>query len=238
MCPDCGSGNGLEGNVLNHRCCWCADGGRVRNSRGLSEPCPKCAGASANPEIVPNPVARMRIPLRFRDATFETWKPDNGSPRIRSRNFAITWPPKKPFLTLTGAKGTGKTTLAIAVLKEVSSRHGITGQFWPITDLLARLRATADPERATESESEVLDQMYRVPLLVLDDWGAHKATDFAEDRLFTIVDARYREMRPTVITTNTNLSELDSRVKSRLSDAAVCDIVQFSGKDMRPEATR
>lgn len=178
----------------------------------------------------------MRLPLRYAGTTFDVWKPHNGGPRLRCMSYVADWPPSKPHILLTGNKGTGKTTLSIAILKAAHEKHGVTGQFWPVTDLLARLRATADPDRATESEGDILDQMRRIPLLVLDDWGAHKATDFAEDRLFTIIDYRYRDMRPTVVTSNTDLVDLDSRVKSRLADAAVAQIVQFTGKDMRPEA--
>ena len=234
-CDDCGNPNGLDGRATAHQCCWCADGGRVRAASGYI-PCPSCSGRAANPDIQENPTARMRLPLRYAETTFGTWLPSNGSPRVRCMSYVSEWPPSKPHLLLTGNKGTGKTTLSIAILKAAYEKHRIAGQFWPVTDLLARLRATADPDRAVESEGEVLDQMVRVPLLVLDDWGAHKATDFAEDRLFTIIDQRYRDMRPTVVTTNTDLVDLDSRVKSRLADSAVAQIVQFTGKDMRPEA--
>lgn len=235
-CEDCGNPNGMDGVAANHRCCWCADGGRVRVAPGKYAPCPACRGGSANPEIAVNPQERMRLPLRYAGTTFDVWKPHNGGPRLRCMSYVADWPPSKPHILLTGNKGTGKTTLSIAILKAAHEKHGVTGQFWPVTDLLARLRATADPDRATESEGDILDQMRRIPLLVLDDWGAHKATDFAEDRLFTIIDYRYRDMRPTVVTSNTDLVDLDSRVKSRLADAAVAQIVQFTGKDMRPEA--
>lgn len=234
-CPNCHSQAGLGDEQLAHSCCYCADGGRVRVRDGVIL-CPQCTGQAANPTIQENPIERMRIPMRYRDTTFKTWLPDNGSPRLRCQGYAIEWPPKKPFLFLSGNKGTGKTTLGIAVLKAAQERHGVIGQFWPVTDLLSRLRATADPDRATESESDVLTQMQRIPLLVLDDWGAHKATDFAEDRLFTIIDWRYRDMKPTVVTSNADLADLDHRVKSRLADYAVSETVRFTGKDMRPEA--
>lgn len=232
VCPGCGSDQGLDGQQVNHRCCYCRDGGRIRTGPGDYVPCPRC------PTVAVDQSPRLRIPTLFRGVSFSQWLPDNGAPRLRCQGYVNTWPPAKPFLFLTGVKGSGKTTLAVAVLKAVSERHGVVGQFWPVTDLLARLRATADSERATESEDDVLTQMRRIPLLVLDDWGAHKATDFAEDRLFTIIDYRYREMRPTIITSNTDLVDLDSRVKSRLSDAQVCNPVQFTGPDMRPGAGR
>jgi DNA replication protein DnaC len=178
----------------------------------------------------------MMLPAKFRDAEFAQWKPDNGTPRLRCQGYAAEWPPSKPFLVLFGNKGTGKTTLACAICRRVFADWKVRGQFWPVIDLLDRYRRTFDTDRATETLDEVDQQMRRVPLLVLDDYGAHKGTEFSEERLFALIDYRYREQKPTVITSNVGLIEMADRVRSRLTDTAVCQIVNFQGPDMRPGA--
>ena len=225
--------------AVNHRCCYCADGGRVRDPQrfGMSMICPKCSGSGAEVERVPLEDF-MRLPAKFRAVEFADWQPANGGPRLRCETFVAEWPPQKPFLLLTGNKGTGKTTLACAVIRGANGKHHARGQFWPVIDLLDRYRRTFDTDRATETLDEVDQAMRRVPLLVLDDYGAHKGSEFAEERLFALIDYRYREHKPTVITSNVGLIEMADRVRSRLTDTGVCLIVNFQGRDMRPEAVQ
>lgn len=237
-CRSCGLEAGLDAAIGHHRCCYCADGGRVRDPQrfGMSMLCPQCSGAGAmgEPEVAPE--VRMMVPGRFREVTFADWKPDNGTPRLRAQGYVAEWPPKVPLLVLTGNKGTGKTTLACAILRATAGRHGVRGQFWPVIDLLDRYRRTFDQDRATETVDEVDQQMRRMPLLVLDDYGAHKGTEFAEERLFALIDYRYREGKPLVVTSNVSLMEMQERVRSRFTDTAACQIVNFAGRDMRPTA--
>jgi DNA replication protein DnaC len=214
----------------------------VRLSRPVGHPefgravlCPACAGGSIPGAAPEKPVEeRMQLPARYRAAAFADWEPPNGIPRVRCQSYAAAWPPEKPLLFLTGEKGTGKTHLACAVLRAVAQRHGVAGRFWPVIDLLDRYRRASDPERATETVDDVDAAMRRVPLLVLDDLGAHRSTEFAEERLFALIDWRYREGQPLVVTSNVGLLELAPRVRSRLADTAVCQVVPFTGPDRRP----
>jgi len=128
----------------------------------------------------------------------------------------------------------GKTHLAAAVLRRIFEEHGKRGQFWPVIDLLDRYRATFDSERATETVEAIDQELRRAEVLVLDDFGANKATEWVEERLFRVVDERYRDMRPLVVTSNVGLLGLPDRVKSRFTDASVAQIAIFDGPDMRP----
>ncbi|MCR4340269.1 MAG: ATP-binding protein [Gemmatimonadaceae bacterium] len=228
----------MDGIAVNHRCCYCQDGGRVRDpwQFGMTVLCSRCSGGSTMAAEVRPPEERMMLPAKFRGAAFDQWQPVNGSPRVRCVGYTAEWPPSRPLLVLSGNKGTGKTTLACAILRTMFERHEVRGQFWPVIDLLDRYRRTFDTDRATETLDEVDQQMHRVALLVLDDYGAHKGSEFAEERLFALIDYRYRELRPTVITANVGLMEMADRVRSRFTDTAVCTIVNFAGPDMRPGA--
>lgn len=180
-----------------------------------------------------SPDKAMLIPWLYREAEFAKWLPANGSPRLRCQGYVAQWPPQAPLLFLTGGKGLGKTTLAVCVLKEAQQRYGVVGKFWPVVDLLDRYRRTFS-ETAVETADEIDEQMRKVPLLVLDDWGAHKGTEYAEERLYAIVDYRYREGCPLVVTTNVKPGELDSRVADRLAHAGVSTVVPFAGESRRP----
>ena len=178
--------------------------------------------------------ARMRIPMLHRRCIIETWAPENGRPRRLAEEYVSVWPPAKPLFLMTGEKGAGKTHLAAAVLRRIFEEHGKRGQFWPVIDLLDRYRATFDSERATETVEAIDQELRRAEVLVLDDFGANKATEWVEERLFRVVDERYRDMRPLVVTSNVGLLGLPDRVKSRFTDASVAQIAIFDGPDMRP----
>lgn len=76
-------------------------------------------------------------------------------------------------------------------------------------------------------------QLRQCAVLVLDDPGTHKSADRAEERLFRLIDERYRDLRPLVVTTNVGLMERPDRVESRLSDGSCSTLVNFTGPDRR-----
>lgn len=147
-------------------------------------------------------------------------------------------------LTLTGHVGTGKTHLAIGLVR-LACALGVAACFYTLPDLLARLKATygdddGDHRRHTrrESEADVLDELAAAPLLALDDLGVAKPTDWLRDRLYTLVDARYVARRPVISTANEDLPTLarylGQRVVSRLAGASL--ELTFEGQDYRLRA--
>lgn len=244
-CPRCERALPFDdfGRPVMHECCTCDDSHFVRFARrrgedgfGRAHPCLACAGSPALAESPERVAQRMRIPAKFREARISTWLPDNGRPRLAAQTYVVCWPPEKPLLLLSGTKGVGKTHLACGILHEVFERHGQRGQFWPVVDLLDRYRATYDEDRATETVEAVDAQLRQLAVLILDDFGAHKSSEWAEERLFRLIDERYRDLRPLVVTTNAGLLELPDRVKSRLSDGSCSTLVQVSGPDRRTGA--
>jgi DNA replication protein DnaC len=104
-------------------------------------------------------------------------------------------------LLLMGSTGVGKTHLAVAVLRELAESKGVRGAFWDFNELMREIRASYDPE-VRMTEAQVLDPIIRADLLVLDDLGAWKMTDWMNDTLFHILNQRYVHQRPSIITTN------------------------------------
>lgn len=141
---------------------------------------------------------------------------------------------EKNSLLLTGDVGTGKTHLAVAALREIMAK-GHTGLYWNVSELFRAIRAGFQED---EGDSDILEDCAAVDVLLLDDLGTHRNTDFVIDRLYTIVNRRYDTMRPIIATTNLGLTELfedfDKRIASRLFEMSFH--VQCLGGDYRLSA--
>jgi DNA replication protein DnaC len=119
------------------------------------------------------------------------------------------------WLLLQGKYGTGKTHLAAAIANFVLE-VGIQPMFITVPDLLDTLRfAYQDPEATFEERFEEIRQ---APLLIMDDFGTQNATAWAQEKLFQIINYRYVNKLPTVITTNLSMNEIEGRIRSRLED--------------------
>lgn len=220
-----------------HQCDYCHDGGRIRVTQdrrspefGISQPCPQCVGAvdGVEPEQPERTDQRMRIPRAFADADVARLD--------RQQRDAITEIvgeyPSQPMLVLYGNVGAGKTYAAVVALRESYHRTGKRGAFWPVIDLLERYRATFDADRAVESVATIDAEMRRTHLLVLDDLGKQKSSEWAEQQLFRLIDERHRERKPLIVTTNTPPENLDAALFSRLF-GSTSQVVEFQGADRR-----
>lgn len=167
----------------------------------------------------------------FRDKTFENFDRNvAGVSRAydEARKFARD---PKGWLLLIGPYGCGKTHLATAIANEVvRNRHPVL--FTIIPDLLDHLRSTFAPT-STIQYDELFEGVRKAGLLILDDLGTESATPWAREKLYQIFNHRYNERIPTVITTNRNLNEIDDRIRSRMTDAAFCKIVEIAAPDYR-----
>jgi DNA replication protein DnaC len=119
------------------------------------------------------------------------------------------------WLLIQGRYGCGKTHLAAAIANECVS-NGIPTLFLTVPDLLDTLRFTYDSQDTTFEER--FEQIRRAPLLILDDFGMQNVTEWAREKLFQILNFRYINHLPLVVTTNLALEEVEGRIRSRLSD--------------------
>ena len=137
------------------------------------------------------------------------------------------------WLLLSGGYGCGKTHLAAAIANFVVDL-GIPTLFLTVPDLLDALRfAYDDPESTFEKR---FDEIRSAPLLIMDDFGTQNATEWAQEKLFQILNFRYINKLPVVITTNLLLDEIEPRIRSRLEDPDMVTRVNIISPDYRRPA--
>lgn len=115
-------------------------------------------------------------------------------------------------IRLVGNYGCGKTHLTAAIIHRLAER-GIGGIFVVVPELLRAIRRGFN--QANEDSDRLVKLTEEAPLLVLDDLGAEKPSDWVREQLYVIINRRYENMLPTIITTNCSMQELVDRVGQR-----------------------
>ncbi|HUZ05432.1 MAG TPA: ATP-binding protein [Acidobacteriaceae bacterium] len=201
---------------------------RVRNPKTDAAACPRCGGsglvvilrkdgeqfaAQCECHIARKATLRLqraRIPERYTHCqldNFETGfrgaEPSLGMALVSARRFAESFPVETDGrgLLLTGSIGAGKTHLAVGVLRELVENKGAAGLFCDYRELLKEIQHSYNPQVAT-TELDILRPVFDAEVLVLDELGAVKPTDWVWDTVAHILNTRYNHKRTTIITTN------------------------------------
>jgi DNA replication protein DnaC len=167
-------------------------------------------------------------PLRFNDAKFSELPKDLQDLVLNirtTRKGAYIW----------GPVGTGKTYAAFAILKQLGEM-GLRARFHTAPELMDLLRDDFDHKDSYNLERLLENR----GVLIVDDLGTEKASDWVAETLHKIVDKRYREVLPMIITSNLSLDQLaeriGDRIPSRLSE--MCEVIKLDGDDRRLSTPR
>jgi DNA replication protein DnaC len=207
-------------------------------------------------------LAAARIPKRYEHcelSNFEFDGPHRGlaSARMAACRFAEEYPMEHTGLLLVGSIGVGKTHLAVGIIKELILSKNIPCLFYDYRELLKQIQNSYnDSVKATELD--VLRPVFDTDVLVLDELGAVKPTEWVWDTVSLILNTRYNDNRTTIITTNfpdeaagdshgnaptdygraqraarreTLGDRIGDRMRSRLTE--MCRIVKMEGEDFR-----
>jgi DNA replication protein DnaC len=194
--------------------------------------------------------ARLRaaqIPERYRNCTLENYIVHRDAPpsqrvaKMKAVRFVEEWKSVRYGLLFIGTVGVGKTHLATAILRRLIEECGVKGVFCDFSDLLERIKATFSPANPASAD-DVLAPYREAELLVLDELGAQRPTDWVRDVLYGLINTRYNRQRITIVTSN--FGDLPARageetlegrvgvlVRSRLHE--MCVPVLIEGDDYR-----
>ena len=180
-------------------------------------------------------MTRDRLP----SFAFETFRPGGHGLRGEQRRnlegafrLARKWAEQpEGWLVLLGANGAGKTHLAAAIASH-RVEAGDRVAFATVPDLLDELRATFEPD-AGERFDALFRRLRDVDLLVLDDLGAHQSSAWAREKLYQLLNYRHLGRRPTVVTSDLELTKLEPRIASRLGDLQVAAVYELRAPDYR-----
>jgi DNA replication protein DnaC len=190
--------------------------------------CPKCGGtgftvverahvSSAAPcecrfqTLILRRQSGAQIPPLYSRASFDCFSASSEGNPIAARDlrnvllavkrFADDFPQEaRPGLLLIGEPGTGKTHLAVAALRRIMEK-GFDCLFCDYQSLLDRIRAGYDPA-SNSSDREAYRVALETDVLLVDDLGAHRVTDWVEDTITSIITQRCNNRKPLIATTN------------------------------------
>lgn len=146
-------------------------------------------------------------------------------------------PKTRRGIYLHGAVGTGKTHICWAIKKHYEVPQSMRYiHLWNVVDLMHEIRSDFDRDSYSKRrpEEDLCDTENR-RLLILDDIGAEKATDFVAETLYRIVNHRYVHMLPTIFTSNCTIQELADKIGERSASRIVemCETYELTGGDHR-----
>jgi DNA replication protein DnaC len=190
-------------------------------------------------------VEEARIPPRYRRCDFDTFLVYRENEKLTNavlavKRFANSFPNVSKGLCLIGPHGIGKTHLAVAAMRTVLA-NGNQAMFYEVSDLLRLIRSTYNPVTKT-AEMQILQPLLTTQLLVLDDVGKEKTSEWVEETMTFIVNTRYNHRLTTIFTSNYEdnpdaeaLDSLRVRVGSRMYSRIheMCDFVEYGGADYR-----
>ena len=134
---------------------------------------------------------------------------------------------KDESIILCGTQGSGKSHIASALMYEWLAKNvkfddsgtpdlSRVPYFLPMSDLYLELKSSFDNEMV--AEKDILEKYWKKPLLVLDDLGVEKLSDWSRNVVYSLIGKRYNECLQTVVTTNLQLDEIGKLIDSRISD--------------------
>jgi DNA replication protein DnaC len=194
------------------------------------------------------------IPARYQHCDFSDYRTDGGhvlaAAKFSTQSWADQYPLDRRGLLLIGPRGVGKTHLSIAALKQLMAK-GVAGSFCDYRELLKRIQNSYNPS-VQSTELEVLRPIFESEVVVVDDLGAVKPSEWVWDTVSLILNTRYNDNLTTIITTNfedgparklsvsgpqaaareeTLGDRIGERMRSRLLE--MCRLVKVDGKDFR-----
>lgn len=129
-------------------------------------------------------------------------------------------------------KGSGKTRMAASIANELMEKHNTQVKFSTSMRILTEIRRSYDPGTAM-TESQLLSALSTTEVLVIDDFGTERVTDWVKDKFYEIINSRYVDKKVTIFTSNEPIEDLkyDDRITNRIKE--MCYQVNFPEESVR-----
>ena len=234
------------------KCAVCSDTGWKTVSVGAENRVTRCDCATQ--DRAARLLAQAHIPPRYENCDLNGYVAEGSqrgaaAAKIAAEKFIQQYPLDKTGLLLVGPSGAGKTHLSVAILKELVQIKGVACLFCDYRELLKHIQNSYNPS-VQVTELDLLRPVFQTEVLVLDDLGAVKPTEWVWDTVSVILNTRYNENRTTIITTNfmdgpaaglagprgaareeTLGDRIGERMRSRLCE--MCRVVNINAPDYR-----
>jgi len=192
------------------------------------------------------------IPQRYEHCELEEYATRNNRSldiaKTIAEKFVAEFPMSQPFgLLFMGPQGIGKTHLVVGIVKKLIRQKSVPCYFCTFPELLKQIQDSYNPV-SQSSEMSLLEPVVSTQVLVLDELGAQKPSDWGRDQVAYVLNRRYNENKVTIVTTNfldygpeskkpgvsDSLSDrIGLRIRSRLYE--MCKTVEMDGNDFRAE---
>ncbi|HJR06951.1 MAG TPA: ATP-binding protein [Pyrinomonadaceae bacterium] len=230
----------LDDGIAPATCAYCFGSGMEVVAGKGARRC-RCREAGGRTKMTES----ARIPRRYDGCSLHNYfpAPNNGT-QLKAFNYAFRLVQKYPAvdrgLLFMGTVGVGKTHLSVAILRGLMEK-GVPCLFYEFGSLLKEIQDSYNKISHT-SELRLLAPVYQAEVLVLDELGASKPTDWVRDTMMQIIGTRYNDKKLTIFTTNyldarraatdeTLEDRVGVRLRSRLFE--MCKTVQIEGDDYR-----
>ena len=201
-------------------------------------------------------IEAARIPPRYQECLFEnfdTLNPKLGKAKTMASRFVEEYPVVDCGLLILGTCGVGKTHLAVSIIRALMLRYGTWCIFYDFRELLKQIQSSFNPVVGA-TEWQIIEPVLQCEVLLLDDLGAERPTDWVRDTFAYIINHRYNQKRTTLITSNfkdgesklrklsdgstvageeTLAERIGERMRSRLHE--MCKVIRISAIDYRVE---
>lgn len=237
-------------------CSACRGSGWLVKTRDGVEsvvPCPDCRSEERLRQLL----KKAAIPPRYFDRGFKEYDMISRlqeKAHLRACKYVEDFPDVPRGLLFHGPCGVGKTHLSVAILKTLIQEKLVAGTFVDEAELLRRLQYSYGPG-SPETEREVMIPLSEIDLLVWDDLGTGRPTDWVRETIRTVINHRYTYKKLTILSTNWPLQaktgssppsgkintaikeSLEERIGKRLFSRIMemCEVVKIEGPDYRTE---
>ena len=180
---------------------------------------------------------------KFKQCKFETWDFTKGNKKMYDigKKYAEKFAKMKSKsigLLIYGEPGNGKTHTASCIANKLIDNM-IPVICISINGLLDRIKQTFN-NWGKEGEETILRSLSNADLLIIDDLGTEQNTDWSQTKIYNILDSRYRNGLPLIVTTNFPLEELKEKYHQRTYDRLIemCTPIKNDGKSIRVEKAK